>query len=153
VDTTPAATRPSAIGVTDLRLDRILCAVTFSPSSRRVVEWAATLAACCGAELRLFHALSRPRDDEPPYNDVPDSEHALNRLFGLARHIPGRLRLSAAVAHGEVADEIVRHGRLLQADLIVVGMHAQDGTISPLASRITEGARCPVMLVPQHECQ
>jgi nucleotide-binding universal stress UspA family protein len=151
VHTTPASDGPSAIGVTDLRLDRILCAVTFSPSSRSVVEWAAALAACCGAELRLFHALNRLRGGEASYDGAPDSEDALNRLFGLARHIPGRLRLSAAVADGDVADEIVRHGRLLQADLIVLGMKAEDGTVSPLASRITADARCPVMLVPQHD--
>lgn len=153
MDITRASEQPSAIAVTSVRLDRILCAVTFSPSSRGVVEWAASLAACCGAELRLFHALNRQTDDHRPDAGAPASEDALNRLFRLARHLPGRLRLSAAVADGDVADEIVRHGRLLQADVIVVGMNSEDGTISPLTRRIADGSRCPVMLVPQGVCR
>lgn len=137
------------MAATDVRLDRILCAVTFSPSSRRVIEWAASIAALCGAELRLFHALRRDAADDAPNTEALDPEDALNRLFGLARRLPVRLRLSAAVAGGDVADEIVRHGRLLQADLIVIGRNSGDGSMSPLARRIAADARCPVMLVPQ----
>ena len=130
------------------RVDRIVCAASFSPSSARVVEWAAAVAALYDAELRLLHVLS-----PPPAAQVPSSgpssdccgERLLNRVMALARHLPGRPRISGAVTEGDVADEVVRHARLVHADLIVIGMHSRDGSVSPLIQSIVMRAPCPVL--------
>jgi nucleotide-binding universal stress UspA family protein len=125
------------------RLARVLCAVTFSPSARRVVEWSAALAGSNDAEVRLFHALPNSEELAAALSEG-DSERVLKKLFALARSLPGRPRISAAVTEGEAASEILRHARLVKADLIAVGMQAEDGRVSPLvtASRSTHLAQC-----------
>jgi len=128
------------------RIERVLCAVTFSPSARRVVAWAASLAAVSDGEVRVFHALATA-DGHASATSEAASERVLNKLFALAHHLPGRPRISAAVTEGDAASEILRHARLVRADLIVVGMHAHDGTVSPLVTRLAIDARCPVLVV------
>jgi nucleotide-binding universal stress UspA family protein len=131
---------------TRVRLERALCAVTFSPSARRAVAWAASLAAANDGEVRMFHVVPNA-DQRASAPSEADSERVLNRLFAIAQHLPGRPRISAAVTEGEAASEILRHARLMRADLIVVGMHALDGRVSPLGTRLAIDARCPVLVV------
>ena len=114
--------------------------------ARRVVAWAASLAAASDGEVRLFHALPTA-DMHASAASEADCERVLNKLFALAHHLPGRPRISAAVTQGDAATEILRHARLVSADLIVVGMHAQDGSVSPLVTRLAIDARCPVLVV------
>jgi nucleotide-binding universal stress UspA family protein len=133
---------------TNLRVNRILCAVTFSPSSRRSVAWAAALARPYDGELRLFHAV--PPGDEGGAAAVQDhSERLLGKLFALGDGLPGRPRISAAVTEGDTAAEILRHARLAHADLIAIGMHGRDGRVSPLVAHIAVDAPCPVLAVDE----
>lgn len=135
------------MAATDVRVDRILCAVTFSPASRRVVGWAAALAGKYDGEVRLFHAL--PGGDAHGAAANGDSDRVLKKLFALAHGLPGRPRISAAVTEGNPAAEILRHARLVRADLIAIGMHARDGGVSPLIARVAIDAPCPVLVVDE----
>jgi universal stress protein A len=130
----------------DIHVNRILCAVTFSPSTRGVIEWAARLAEAYGAELRLFHVQSsgEPLGAEPLERDT---QRVLSRMSTLAGQLRGGVRISAAVTDGDAATEILRHARLVQADLIAIGMRARDGTVSPLIRQIAIAAPCPVLAV------
>jgi nucleotide-binding universal stress UspA family protein len=128
-----------------LRLERVLCAVTFSRGARQVVAWAASLAAATDAEVRLFHVV--PQSDASAAES--GSEQVLRKLFALGHDLPGRPRISAAVTEGDAAHEVLRHARLVKADLIVVGMHAQDGSVSGLVTRLAVGAPCPVLAVDE----
>lgn len=134
------------MATSNVRFHRILCAVTLSESSRRVVACAASLAGLCGGEVRLFHALPPP-DGRVASVAEPDPERALEKLFALARDLPGRPRISAAVTEGDAAAEILRHARLARPDLIAVGMHAQTGRMSPLVAQLVTEAPCPVLAV------
>jgi nucleotide-binding universal stress UspA family protein len=137
--------------MTDMRLDRILCAVTFSPSSRRVIDWAASLAAVFDAEVRLFHVMDHrasERDESVSGLEGPDGpERVLDKLSGLARHLPIRVRLSTAVTDGDAADEILQHARLMRADLIAIGMNTRRRAVSPIIRSIAGSAPCPVLAV------
>ena len=104
---------------TNLVITWILCAVTLSPSARHVVEWAASLAEVYEAELRLFHVLPNTEDVVVSASET-DPERALAKLFALARHVPRRTRISAAVANGDAAAEILRHSRLVHAAVIAI---------------------------------
>jgi len=134
--------------ISKLRIERVLCAVTFSPSARRVVSWAASLAEANDSEVRLFHALPNSDEREAATSDA-DAEQVLRKLFALGNEVPGRPRISAAVTQGDAASEILRHARLVKADLIAVGMHADDGRISPLVTRLALDAPCPVLVVDE----
>ena len=122
------------MATSNLRVERILCVVTFSPSSRRIIDWAAALASADGGEVRLFHVLPGTDERASAISQV-ESERALKKLFALAQHLQGRPRISAAVTEGDAAAEILRHARMVNADLIAIGMHAQDGSVSPLVAR------------------
>jgi len=74
---------------------------------------------------------------------------ALKKLFALASQVPGRQRISAAVTEGDVGSEILRYAELVKADLIVIGMHARDGGVSRLATRLAVDAPCPVVAVDE----
>ncbi len=143
---------PFVANTTNLAVDRILCAVTFSPSARHIVESAASLAQAYGAELRLFHVL-RSADSVSAPSAETEPERTLAKLFALARHVPGRPRISAEVSNGDAADEILRHARLVHADLIAIGMHAGDQTVSPVVRTIAIDAPCPVFVVPRPDDQ
>jgi hypothetical protein len=53
------------MATSNVRIERVLCAVTFSPSARRVVGWSASLARANDGEVRLFHALSGSAEGRP----------------------------------------------------------------------------------------
>lgn len=125
---------------------RILCPINFSDNARRIVEGTSTLAALYGAELRLFHVVcdsSRERD----------AERLIASLFALTRRLPERARVSAALAYGDPACEIVGHARVARADLIVL---ETDHRMSPeqigttIAAEVAARAPCPVLHVRPH---
>ena len=138
----------SPITASNVRVDRILCAVTFSPSSRRVLAWAAALAGLYDGEVRLFHAVPGA-DERAPSAIEGNSDRILNKLSALGQGLPGRPRISAAVTEGDAAAEILRHARMVHADVIAIGMHARDGSLSPLIGRLAIGAPCPVLVVDE----
>jgi len=140
----------SMVTNTNLTITRILCAVTLSPSARHVVEWAASLAEAYDAELRLFHVLPSTADVAVSASET-DPERALAKLFGLARHVPGRTRISAAVANGDAAGEILRHSRLVHADVIAIGMHTGNETETSVVGTVAIDAPCPVLVIGRTE--
>jgi nucleotide-binding universal stress UspA family protein len=94
----------------------------------------------------LFHAFPHGVERVSAISEA-DSERTLKRLFALATHLPSRARISAAVTEGDAFAEILRHARLMKADLIAIGMHSQDGSVSPLVVRLAIDAPCPVLAV------
>jgi nucleotide-binding universal stress UspA family protein len=138
----------SPMAESNIRFNRILCAVTFSPSSRHVVAWAASLAGPYDGEVRLLHILPGSNDGTLVSEEV-EPERVLTKLFALAQRLRERPRISAAVTEGDVAAEILRHARLVNADLIAVGMRARDESVSPLIARLAIHAPCPVLVVDE----
>lgn len=135
----------------NIDLTRILCPVAFSPSSQRVVERAATLATLYDSELRLLH-VRQPVDLEGGWltkssDESCGSERLLTKLSTLARTLPDRVRVSTAVTDGEPTIEILRHARLIGADLLALGMHGRNGSLSPLVGAMATDAPCPILAV------
>jgi len=130
-------------------VNRILCAVTLSPSAQQTVEAAASLASSMEAELRLLHVITAqngPNQDRSKAS-VEDLERLPDRVMALSRGLPGRLRVAAAVTTGKVADEILRHARLTSTEMIVMGVD-QHAPINPIFAEVAVGAGCPVLAVP-----
>lgn len=130
-------------------MNRILCPVTLAASARGVIDWAAHLAAVFDAEVRLFHVLEGYRSEPTPGADMfVDDERVLSKLFSLASRVPGRPRVSAAVTQGVPPDEILRHARLVRADLIAIGTSEGAGMSSLMIRDMAVDAPCPVLVVP-----
>jgi len=129
-----------------IEIRRILCPINFGDGSERTVEGASILAAMYDAELRLLHVVC---------NRFParDPESLIASLVGLTRTLPGRTRVSAALAHGDPSSEIIQHARIMAADVIVM---ATNRRLPPAEVRrtivadVAAQAPCPVLHVRPH---
>jgi nucleotide-binding universal stress UspA family protein len=135
-----------AVAVADLRLRRILCAVSPRASSRHAVERAAWLGKACDAEVRLFHALERHPDADTRPGAAIEQDCLLETLLLHTRHLPGRVRVSSAVAVGASDVEIRRHAALMRADLIVVAVPRLDRPTLLRLADLVEATEQPVFV-------
>jgi nucleotide-binding universal stress UspA family protein len=129
-----------------INIRRILCPINFGDGSQRTVEGAAILAAMYDAELRLLHVVSNGSRGRDP-------ESLIASLFTLTRTLPGRTRVSAALAHGDPSSEILQHARLMAADLIVMGTNRRSSPAEvrrTLVADVMTHATCPVLHVRPH---
>ncbi len=126
-----------------IQFRRILCPINFSDGSRRTVEGASVLARMYNAELRLFHVV-------PDGTRTCDADSLIGALFDLARTLPERTRVSAAVAFGDPSQEIIQHARLMRADLVVLGSERQSGPADvrrTIVADVVTHTACPVLHV------
>ena len=130
-----------------VELRRILCPITFSDSSRRIVEGASTLASLYGGELRLFHVACDSSANGR------DAEHLLASLFALTRRLSERARVSAALAYGDPSTEITQHARLIGADCIFMGAGQRQTSAQmkrTIVGDVAAHTPCPVLHVRPH---
>jgi len=144
------------------RPGHVICATDFSETSQAVVELAARLAQREGARLHLVHVVENPFQQpwltgaegidfaELLRRRIDNAEHELALLAGkLPPPAPSAL---PSVMIGRPADEIVRHARDYEAELIVIGTHGHDGLqrvlLGSVADRVIRQATCPVLVVP-----
>lgn len=140
-----------------LTLQKILCAVDFSRSSRVALEDAAQLANRFGAELTILHVR------EPP---LPPDEAVLSepaRAEADRREVQGKLDtwrteaeriaerpVQTVLAHGAAAIEVVTVARNDGFDLVVTGTHSRKGLrhllLGSVAERIVREAPCTVLV-------
>lgn len=143
-----------------MKLDRILCAVDFSPTSDLAAEYAVELAERVGASVYFFHAW------EIPVYAVPDGalafgvdvmmrvdESMQKQLESLMAKFAGRaVKLEGHVAQGAPAFEVCRRAVEAHADLVVVGTHGRTGlahvVLGSVAERVIRSSPVPVLTVP-----
>ncbi len=143
----------------EVRLNRILVATNFRPSSAAATQVATQLANRTGAELHVVHVIG----DYLEQISVMFPEGGLNALSRLRTYVQERMAQFArgagasAIAHiaeGRPYEEIVRLAAEKDADLIVIGtsVHASlfGGTpvLGSEIERVVRNAPCPVLCVP-----
>jgi nucleotide-binding universal stress UspA family protein len=133
-------------------LKQILYATDLNPASERAAAYAVSLTRDFAARLSLAHI-------------VPDETYAKSS-FGVLSEVKERLRklvpfgteISHPPAyfaeHGEPAKRILEIADLIEADLIVLGVHPEEGVIGaathlPIATahKIVAHANCPVLTI------
>ncbi len=142
----------------------ILVPFDFSAASVRLFRWALSIAEASGAKLSLLHVIhpqgpTVSRQASFQFESNTDRIHAarslLRRLFKKISPAAGVVSVHLVV--GEPVDEIVRLGRTLKVDLIVMVPHGQRGLRHSFASatteRATRRAACPVLAVPEAALQ
>lgn len=143
------------------KIERILCAVDFSPTSDLAADYAIDLAERLGASVYFFHAW------EIPVYAVPDGalafgvevmmqveESMQKKLEVLVARYAGRnVKTESHVAQGAPAFEICRRAVDAKADLVVVGTHGRTGlahvVIGSVAERVVRTSPVPVLTVPR----
>ncbi|MGB7925958.1 MAG: universal stress protein [Pyrinomonadaceae bacterium] len=144
---------------TEIRLNRILLATNFRPSSNVAAQVAADFAGRTNAELHVVYVI----DDymEQMADMFPDS--AGSSLSRLRQYVEERMAVfaretgSRAVTHiaeGRPYEQIVRLATEKDVDLIVIGtsVHASlfggAPALGPDIERVVRNAPCPVLCVP-----
>jgi nucleotide-binding universal stress UspA family protein len=133
----------------DRKLQRILYATDFAPESLKALPYALSLARVSEAEILLLHA--------------PESADALSGeiMFGYQQHLAALIppeyanwcRFDTLVAPGEPARAIVDAATKNNADVVVIGAKAYEGSLAhfqvplSIAYRIVAHAPCPVLRV------
>lgn len=142
--------------------DPILCASDFSPSCRKALDLAVSMAQETDAHVILLHALQRPvlNTGMIPSMDTMDrrfdrgelEREALERLkLGLPHRALFRCRPEAVVTTGGPAEAILRVAAEEHANLIVMGAQSR-GVIDRMffgstTRQVIQSGRCPVLSI------
>jgi nucleotide-binding universal stress UspA family protein len=144
---------------TEIRLNRILLATNFRPSSIAATQVARELAARTGAELHAVYVIGDYFEQISVL--FPEGGHsALSRLRTQVQERmasfsrEGSTRTVTHIIEGRPYAEIVRAAAETEADLIVIGtsVHASvfggAPVLGPEIERVVRNAPCPVLSVP-----
>jgi nucleotide-binding universal stress UspA family protein len=144
---------------TEVRLNRVLLATNFRPSSAAATQVAEKLANQTGAELHAVYVIG----DYLEQISVMFPEGGRNALTRLRSYVQDRMsqlsrsdgpRATTHIAEGRPYEEVVRLAAEMDADLIVIGtnVHASlfGGTpvLGSQIERVVRNAPCPVLCVP-----
>jgi len=162
VFTVPPRVHPTSV----LPFRQLLCAVDFSPSSERALEFAFSVADEARAQLTLLHVLEWPWPEPPApaFDELPHDQAVQLAEFRRAREADALKRLGALVpgivrddrtpisrcAHGKPYVEILRVAGEQRADLIVLGVHGGRhpiglSVLGSTANQVVRRATCPVV--------
>src|SRR5215208_952304 len=146
-------------GQTELRLNRVLLATNFRPSSVAATQVATQMSNQLGAELHAVYVIGDYFDQI----SAMFPEGGLAALTRLRSHVQERMgHLSRAgnpgtathIAEGRPYQEIVKLATSIEADLIVIGtavhgsLFGNNQVLGSEIERVIRNAPCPVLCVP-----
>lgn len=138
----------------EIYLDRILVAHDFSSYSGAALQYGLSLAQEYQAEIHLLHVLPRPVS-EPEIAWVGQEANAYHYAARrLQESVPGEAHLWCTVKNivqsGRPYAEILSYAAANEIDLICLGAHGSDFTLSSLlgsnVDRVLRQAICPVLI-------
>ncbi|MBK5284840.1 MAG: universal stress protein [Bacteroidia bacterium] len=146
-------------------IKKILVPVDFSYSSLKAINPAVLLAKLTKAEITLVHVIDVLPSTAPAFyfstagspayeNDLTDaSNRQLNKL-ALTMKKKGVEKVNLLSVRGRTHKEIIRSGKKIKADLIVMGTHGASGFsdffMGSNTYRVVSHAECPVLSVQKH---
>ncbi|HYK40269.1 MAG TPA: universal stress protein [Candidatus Eremiobacteraceae bacterium] len=137
----------------EMKFRRILYATDFSETTPLAVAYAIGLAHEHAAHLTLLHVIDHLKAGELVTPHELETA-ALNRLNLFVEHEPGlAFPPKIMVAHGAPADKILDIAKKEGAELIVLGVRRNSGTLrathlpAAIAHRVISEAACPVLTI------
>ncbi len=147
-----------------MQIKRILLPTKFAEMSRAAAPYASSLAEQYGAEVHIFHAVSRlelvadagipgqpPIPGPPPQELLAEAQADLEKFVAEIFPAP-KFPVRLAVAIGGPAPMLAEYASKHAIDMIVMGTHA-DGLLrrmvfGSVSKSLVEHSPCPVLLVP-----
>jgi nucleotide-binding universal stress UspA family protein len=146
-------------GQTQIRLNRVLLATNFRPSSAAATQLATSISNHLGAELHAAYVIG----DYFEQISAMFPEGGLAALTRLRSHVQERMaqfsrssgpRATTHIAEGRPYQEIVKLAANLDADVIVIGaavhgsLFGNNQVLGSEIERVIRNAPCPVLCVP-----
>jgi nucleotide-binding universal stress UspA family protein len=131
----------------------IVCATDLSAESTAVVSKAAEMSKLLGLPLQLFHVFDLPFSPEV-LDEISDNlrRGAEAKIASQAEPLRARAVAVRTCVQLGVKDDIVRHARAVDAQLLVLGTHARKGTarffLGSVAEHAIRTSPCPVLVIP-----
>jgi nucleotide-binding universal stress UspA family protein len=139
----------------------IVCGLDFTPESAGALKYALSLGLEADGKVVVVHAIADVLDQVSPFAaqfNVPEFQRALEddaRRRVLAMLPPDTrdwVEPEIALVHGKPARELLRKAEAVNADLIVLGVHARGplghALFGHTAEHVLRAATCPVLTVP-----
>jgi nucleotide-binding universal stress UspA family protein len=137
----PNCQRPSGTG-----LKRILHPTSLGPDAQASAKLALDFAQHYGAQLTLFHVITRDSAIEP----CLDPQYAFENLdFLLPQNSSDSGTVQKRVVIGDTKQQILREAEAIHADFIVLGSHSASGR-GVDAYSVVVSATCPVLSFQTH---
>ena len=143
------------------RIERILCAVDFSPTSDRAAVYAVGLASTLGASVRFQHVWEMPALYPLPEGALMFSADVIGAIEQeskkrmeacVGQHQSAGVAVDGRVVEGFAPEQIVKAANELDADLVVIGTHGRRGLahalLGSVAERVVRTSLVPVLTVP-----
>lgn len=141
-----------------INLSKVLCAVDFSPTSRRAFDYATAMAHKFSAELVLLHVLEEvpllsAYTGRPEMGELRSAQESARSQ--LAAWLEGAgaagVRARIEVVRGVTEETILRFCEELKPDVLVMGTHGRRFLDAALFGsttyRVIRRATCPVLVV------
>jgi len=133
-------------------LKQVLYATDLNPASQRAAAYAISLTRDFAAHLAVAHIVPDETCVNSPFGALSEAKERLRSL------VPSGTEISYPptyfAEHGEPAKRILEIADLIQADLIVLGAHPEEGVIGaathlPIATahKVVVRANCPVLTI------
>jgi nucleotide-binding universal stress UspA family protein len=149
-----------------LTLQRILCPIDFSESSRHALRYAKALSSWYDAPLTVFHVcvdlpvfeIGSPFGHSASTAAVVEEAQLAHRRVAVSQFANteiGDAAIDVVVSEGTDAKaEILKEAAAHEGTLIVIGTHGRSGIqhmlLGSVAEKVLRKALCPVLVVPPH---
>lgn len=153
-----------------IKLNKVLIALDYDPSAKKVAETGYAMAKAMGAKVILLHVIADSvyyssnefspimgftgfSDNMPfPLNNTEDLKKASLHFLDKSRIHLDDETIQTMVAEGDYADAIAETAKKEQADIIVMGSHSRRWLDAILLGSVTEkvlkSSKIPLFIVP-----
>ena len=153
-------------------MEKILIAIDYTPSAKKVVEAGYKIAKALNATIILAHAIADPDLYGMPYSTIivmgyetgfpadlnanieQLKKEAQNYLDASVSHL-GDTTIQTVVLEGEADEAILEYSKKHKVDLIVMGSHRHKGIDSLLlpdvAVKVLKHSKTPLLTIPTND--
>lgn len=150
-------------------IKKVLIALDYDPTAEKVAEFGYSLASSSGAEITIMHVISLKATysslghitvmgfaGQTEIEPNTDSNFVLNKIANnfleKVKHHLNDTTINTIIADGDTAESIVRTGKDIHADIIVLGSHSkrwlENIILGSVAEEVLHLSKIPLYIIP-----
>jgi nucleotide-binding universal stress UspA family protein len=154
----------------DIYMKKVLIALDFDPTAKKVAETGFSLAKVMGAEVLLLHVVSDPlhyntydhftvmgfsgyKNTAPLIVDgLKELKEESHKFLEKSKQHLGDSKIVTIVEEGDVAESIIETAKKKHADLIIIGSHSrkwlENIVMGSVAEKVLKNTSLPLLIIP-----